>query len=221
MIREFQLSTTRTARYHTMGDARPGTAQIWFVFHGYGQLAARFLKDFEVLDDGHRLVVAPEGLSRFYLDSDHADRHSERVGASWMTREDRDNEIDDYVRFLEAVRAQVLAPLGASPPRVSVLGFSQGAATASRWVARSIVKPRMLVLWGGGLAPDVEPAQAPGAFQATQVKLVTGTEDAYVDSAAVDVQARILREHGVTCERVSYPGGHRIDGEVLRRLAEA
>jgi predicted esterase len=221
MIRDFHLSVSRTARYHALGNARPGIAQVWFVLHGYGQLAARFLRDFEVLDDGSCLVVAPEGLSRFYLDSGNVGPHSERVGASWMTREDRDDEIDDYVRFLEAVRAQVLAPLGASPPRVSVLGFSQGAATAARWVASSPAKPRLLVLWGGALPPDVEPAHAPAAFQVTQMKLVSGTEDAYVDSVALDAQARALREHGVTCERINYPGGHRIHGDVLRRLAES
>ena len=42
------------------------------------------------LDDGSRLIVAPEALSRFYLGEVSQRPASERrVGASWMTREDR------------------------------------------------------------------------------------------------------------------------------------
>ncbi len=48
-----------------------------------------------------------------------------------MTKEDRENEIADYVDFLDAVFGEVVTP-GA---RVTVLGFSQGVATAARWLA--------------------------------------------------------------------------------------
>ena len=37
--------------------------------------------------------MAPEGLSRFYLEG-----FSGKVGATWMTREDRLNDIDNYLR---------------------------------------------------------------------------------------------------------------------------
>src|SRR5258705_7905505 len=95
------MTVSRMARYFTIG--RPDR-EVWFVLHGYGQLAARFLSRFEPLDDGGRLIVAPEALSRFYLTEDSAER---RVGASWMTREDRLTEIEDYVQYLEAVYADV------------------------------------------------------------------------------------------------------------------
>src|SRR5438477_56805 len=73
-----------------------------------------------------RDTVAPEGLSRFYLTESPAER---RVGASWMTREDRLHEIDDYVRYLDGVYGNVV-PRNA---RVTALGFSQGTATVCRW----------------------------------------------------------------------------------------
>ena len=76
--------------------------ELWYVLHGYGQLAAPFLDDFRAIDDGTRLIVAPEALSRFYEGDVQARLHKDaKVGASWMTREDRDAEIADYVAYLD------------------------------------------------------------------------------------------------------------------------
>src|SRR5437868_12076424 len=96
-MQEHFLDTTRTARYFTLGDP-VSAAELWFVGHGYGQLASRFLERFRGIDVEGRCIVAPEGLSRFYLTDTPTER---RVGASWMTREDRLHEIDDYVRRSE------------------------------------------------------------------------------------------------------------------------
>src|SRR2546428_199711 len=103
-MQEHFFSTPRTARYFTLGSPQ-GATDVWFVCHGYGQLASRFLERFRALESERRCIVAPEGLSRFYLTENPSER---RVGASWMTREDRVHEIDDYVRFLDALHAQVV-----------------------------------------------------------------------------------------------------------------
>src|SRR5437867_9781706 len=66
-LKEHHIGVSRTARYFTLGDSSREVGEVWFVCHGYGQLAARFLEKLRVLDDGRRYLVAPEGLSRFYL----------------------------------------------------------------------------------------------------------------------------------------------------------
>src|SRR5947199_8438332 len=104
-MHEHHLSVSRTARYFTLGAASAAVAEVWFACHGYGQLAARFLEKLRVRDDGTRYVVAPEGLSRFYFSETPTER---RVGASWMTREDRLVEIADYVQYLGAVYQAVV-----------------------------------------------------------------------------------------------------------------
>src|SRR4051794_20826418 len=111
---EHTFSTPRTARYFTLGTLATA-GDVWFVCHGYGQLASRFLERFRPLEAGDRCVIAPEGLSRFYLTESPGER---RVGVSWMTREDRLHEIDDYVRYLDAVHARI-AP--SRQARVTVL----------------------------------------------------------------------------------------------------
>ncbi|MGH7540318.1 MAG: hypothetical protein ACRELC_04915, partial [Gemmatimonadota bacterium] len=80
VIRTEHVTIERRARYAALGDRKVAPAHVWFVLHGYGQLAPRFVRSFEALDDGSRWIVAPEGLHRYYLD--HAER---KVGASWMT----------------------------------------------------------------------------------------------------------------------------------------
>ena len=94
-MQEHHLEVKRTARYFTLGTLDENTEQIWFVLHGYGQLAQFFIKKFSVLDDGKTFLVAPEALSRFYLEG-----VTGRVGATWMTREERSNEVADYVFYL-------------------------------------------------------------------------------------------------------------------------
>src|SRR5207245_11750129 len=87
---EHRITTQRSARYYTLGLAGAATREVWFACHGYAQLAGRFLEKLRGLDDGHRHLVAPEGLSRFYLSEGAAER---RDGACCMTREDRLAEI--------------------------------------------------------------------------------------------------------------------------------
>src|SRR2546422_4543520 len=103
-MQEHQFSTSRSARYFTLGSPQHA-ADVWLVCHGYGQLASRFLERFRPIEAERRCIVAPEGLSRFYLTEHPAER---RVGASWMTREDRLHEIDDYVRYLDGVYGNVV-----------------------------------------------------------------------------------------------------------------
>ncbi|MFN8394409.1 MAG: hypothetical protein U0176_07025 [Bacteroidia bacterium] len=74
---EKHLAVTRTARYFQAGELSPKTRRLWIVLHGYGQKASFFIKHFEHLVDGGDCVIAPEGLSRFYLDGKW-----ERVGAT-------------------------------------------------------------------------------------------------------------------------------------------
>lgn len=219
-IRESHLTVQRTARYASLGPAGPAAAEAWFVCHGYGQRAAAFLEGFVSLDDGRRLIVAPEALSRFYLDTGPSGRHGEQVGASWMTREDRDQEIDDYVRYLEALRSQVLAPIGRGDVPVRVLGFSQGVATAARWVLRASWKPRQLILWGGMLPPELAPEEG-ASFSGVDITFVSGERDHAVDQVRLGQQVAALRARGAQVEQISFAGAHRLDSPTLLRLAES
>jgi predicted esterase len=218
-MREHHLSVSRTARYHTLGTSGAATRAVWFVCHGYGQLAVRFLQHFAPLDDGSRLIVAPEGLSRFYV-AEAADPQGERkVGASWMTREDRLAEIDDYVRYLDAVYADVFHRLERRAVRVTALGFSQGAATVSRWAALGTAAIDHLVLWAGELPPDLDLRVAGPRFRSLACTLVYGRADEFVTAERVAQVTARLGELGITPAIRTFAGGHELDATVLKELA--
>ena len=88
------LAVARNARYFTLGETGPAVDEIWFALHGYAQLAGAFARYCQPLAAPRRLVVVPEALSRFYL-GDHTKPAGPdaRIGASWMTREDRQADI--------------------------------------------------------------------------------------------------------------------------------
>jgi predicted esterase len=167
-------------------------------------------------------VVAPEALSRFYVGR-AAGGDPARVGATWMTREDRLAEIADYVRYLDRALDAATEGIDLAALPVGVLAFSQGAATATRWVAHrhrhGLAVPGRLVIWGGALPDDLALDGADGdALRATRLTLVVGDADEFATPAVVAGQEARLHGAGVPYEVVRYPGGHRIDGAVLGRL---
>ncbi|HET9011614.1 MAG TPA: hypothetical protein VFN38_07340 [Gemmatimonadaceae bacterium] len=216
------LVVPRTARYYTLGPTHGFPRELWFVCHGYGQLAGRFLRQFAPLDDGTRLVVAPEALSRFYLDPIPQRRNdpSPRIGASWMTREDRGAEIADYVAYLERLSAEIRHPLAGAAPRIVVLGFSQGTATVSRWLAASELRVDQLVLWAGTIPPELDLSSWSARLHGAAITLVVGDRDELATPAAVTADAERLSAAGVAFTVLRYDGNHSIDPAALTRLAE-
>ncbi|GGG43214.1 alpha/beta hydrolase [Hymenobacter glacieicola] len=214
---EHHLPVVRTARYYQLGELSTATRRVWVVAHGYGQLAAYFVRHFAPLVDADPtlVVLAPEGLSRFYLQGTGG-----RVGATWMTREDRLVEINDYVAYLNQLLAVVL-PQAAPEVTVTVLGFSQGAATVSRWLTQARFRPVQLVLWAGAFPPDMDFAVAAHLLRELPVTLVCGTEDEYVTEEALEQQRSFFRRVGVEPTIRRFVGKHTLNAAVLAELNEA
>lgn len=212
-MQEHHFTTARTSRYFTLGPSATAAREVWFVLHGYGQLAGRFLRHFESLDDGTRTVIAPEGLSRFYLEG----RQDRNVGASWMTREDRLTDIADYVRYLDALYGEVMGGRrdGAG---VTVLGFSQGTATAARWLAAGAARAERLILYGGEVPPDLDFAAARERWGRTELILVAGSRDTYITPKILARDEDRLRTHGIAYRIERFEGGHEVVPDVLQRL---
>jgi predicted esterase len=193
---------------------------VWFVLHGFGQLAGFFIRHFAVLDDGTRLIVAPEALSRFYLgEVNGATSAQARVGATWMTREDRLTEIADYVRYLDSLHDHVRAMVGRDGVPCTALGFSQGVATACRWAARGQARLDRLVLWAGRLPPEfAERADVERLARLTLVR-VLGARDALATASDVAEEERRLAALGLEATLLRFDGGHELDPATLRALA--
>lgn len=199
------------ARYYKLGTISPATKQVWFVLHGYGQLASYFLKKFELLAaDGH-CVIAPEGLSRFYLkDSDG------RVGATWMTRENRLTDIENYIRYLNRVYQQEIPK--SMTAKITLLGFSQGAATVFRWALQNEIHFDRLILWAGLFPPDVNFEKGRELLTKKEVMEIYGTKDPYITQEKYEEMILLNKKLSIPLKLITFEGGHEIDQQVLRQL---
>ena len=214
------LTVPRTSRYVVLRPTVSRVEEVWLVCHGYGQLASRFIRAFEAIDDGKRLIVAPEALSRFYV-SGHGGPHGEddKVGASWMTREDRDAEIVDYVTYLDLVVARVFENVARASVRIVAFGFSQGAATICRWASVTRTPPDHLILWGGCVPVELMRGEGGDGLRRAALTIVSGDRDPVVPAAVASEHADELQAAGVCPRFVSFSGGHEIDRKALAELA--
>ena len=67
------IETKKTGRFFTLGNLGSQTNHIWLVLHGYGQLGEFFIRNFKIINNEENFIIAPEALSRFYLNET---RHS-------------------------------------------------------------------------------------------------------------------------------------------------
>ena len=206
---------SKNARYFILGEPGRHIRQTWFVCHGYGQLAELFLREFKILDNGNHLVVAPEGLNRFYLHGG-----SGKVGASWMTSEDRLKEIEDYINYLDQVHAEIMNQGENNSEIINVLGFSQGTATASRWALQGKSRVHRLILWGGDIPPDTDWEAARGRLKTVKVQLVYGEADPYIKPELLAQQKEMLEKNNADYEIKTFNGHHEIQPAMLLELAD-
>ncbi len=217
---QHHLPVARTARYFTLGREAGEVTDLWIVLHGYAQTAGRFLRNFTSLENGTTLIVAPEALSRFYLETTLEGLHGQVVGATWLTREDREADLGDHLRYLDQLVHHLMDGFGTWRPRLSLLGFSQGSVMAARWMARGTIHPERLVLWGTPLPRDVPPDELAPRLGATPVIFIAGDRDPYAPAESIEASAETLREVGATVRVLRFAGGHAIDRAALLAVAD-
>ena len=202
-----------------LGEESPDIDDVWFVCHGYGSMASEFIDEFESIAGPRRLIVAPEALNRYYI-STAPEFHGpdSKVGATWMTREDREVEIGDYVRYLDDLYTSIMDRIGVA--RVTVLGFSQGGATANRWLTRGSSRVDRLVMWGSTLPADADLNEAAEFFRLVDLTLVYGLRDQYAPQGMIESYIETLNSHSIPHHVVTFDGGHRMDRDTLKGLTE-
>lgn len=201
-----KLTVPKTARYLLSGEPGPMVREVVFACHGYAQLVDEFLESLLVITNPQRIIVAPEGLHRFYLRGGQ-----EKVVASWMTKEDRQDDIRDYITWLDLAAGDVLHAC-APDVKITALGFSQGAATVSRWAAVGMTKIDHLVLWCGFFPPDL-PSEHPPKCKALTV--VTASDDKFIDTASEQKQLAEIKTIVATYKHIRFTGGHEINAGTL------
>ncbi|MEO5643512.1 MAG: hypothetical protein ABIQ40_05635 [Bacteroidia bacterium] len=210
-MEKHKVKVEKTGRYFTHGKREPHITTVLFVCHGYAQVANRFLKKFEPAFRDDVFIVAPEGLHRFY-----AREASGNVVASWMTTEEREDDIHDYLNYLDAVYREVM-PDFPKKVKVMVLGFSQGAATASRWITHGRSRIDELVLWCGFFPPDVSLTEIP---EHVKLKVITASDDRYIAPEQQIEQLEEMKKLAPDMVHFQFEGKHEINIAAFKRLLD-
>lgn len=208
-IKENHISYTRTGRYFTFGNPEKASTLL-FALHGYGQLAQFFVRKFNMLYPDQFFVICPEGPHRFYQKGSAG-----RVGASWMTKEDRLNDIKDYIVFLNTIMAEMESEYHFD--RRILLGFSQGGATASRWIAYGDYQFDTFLLWAAVFPPDMESSDHL-KFKSLKNYFIVGTEDEFISPEEAQKRQDELNQNNLPFEFVTFTGKHNIDPSLLKEL---
>lgn len=203
------IVSSKSYRYFTYGDPKIAKHLI-YVLHGYGQLAAYFIRKFHFLSDEY-FIVAPEGMHRFYLKE-----NSGKVGASWMTKEDREVDISENIKWLDQLDQEISSKN--SFEKKMILGFSQGGATATRWFYKGNIIVDHLIIWASVFPPDLEIEKELNFDEKGNNYFFIGNSDEYYSK---DQQKELLEQYkskGFVSEL--YEGNHAIHSEILQKLLD-
>ena len=210
------LQIEKKARYFQLGNPGNDTSIVWVVLHGYGMLSEFFIQKFIKLENKNTLILAPEALNRFYIDTNYG-----RVGASWMTKDERQDDIKENIKYLNSLMDQIIKEIGHNRFKINVLGFSQGGATACRWLFKSGLKFENLIMWAGDIPKDTLTEDNRLKWNDMNTHLVMGKKDELINEEMKAKFLKLVTEYKLDYKLTLYDGDHRIYPDVLMELIKS
>jgi predicted esterase len=207
-----EILVTKKASYYSSQKPSQSINQVWIICHGYGQLAEYFLEWFTPVFSEKTLIVAPEGLHRFYING-----FSGRVGASWMTKQDRLNDIEDYVNYLDEVYLKIKNMVSPSC-FIHVLGFSQGVSTAIRWICKSKLQVNSLSLFSGKIPEDIDYKLYCKKINTLNPKIIFGNNDEFYSTKTINDELNFIKSNGLNFKYIEFDGGHKVKKNIITKL---
>lgn len=164
-------------------------------FHGYGEDAAASMSAIQRIPGAAEwMTVAVQALHPFYTKSD-------RIVASWMTRQDRELAIADNIAYIRTVVEAVQREYIGSPTSIVFAGFSQGVAMAYR--AATYIPADGVIALAADVPPDVA---AEGSLP--PVLVGRGTADSWYTDDTLQADLERLDRLASRVETCVFDGGH-------------
>ena len=99
--------------------------------------------------------------------------------------------------------------------KISILGFSQGVATISRWVTQSDCHFDRLFLWAGIFPPDLDFDFSRSKLDGKEIYLIYGNQDPYLTQEQSNNLEVAISRLKITPEKVTFEGGHELHPSTL------
>jgi predicted esterase len=210
------IRTATHGRYLVQQPAGRAPVALLVGFHGYGETAETQMERLALIPGAELcLLVSIQGLYRFYLG------RTQRVGAGWMTAQDRELAIADNKVYVEQVVGTLAVEFHATVPIV-FSGFSQGVAMAFRAACASALQVAAVVAAGGDVPPELDGGQL---ARLKHVLIGRGERDEWYDETKRVADLARLNAAGVQVEAPVLDAAHewtlefcRLAGAFLERL---
>ena len=215
MFNKHNISFEFSSSYITYNQLTDNTENIWIVFHGYGQLSKYFIRRFDVLEGDKNYIIAPQGLSKFYVDEDY-----KNVGASWLTKEDRESDLLNQQKYLIKLMDELKLKIDFSKIKINFFGFSQGVSALTRLLMNYNMKVNNIIIWAGWV-PDEFFNINKDVLKDTNLFFVVGNKDKYYNNPIIKGYLKKIKN--ILNKEIDYfvfNGGHIVDRKVLKKINE-
>ncbi|MBC3846594.1 esterase [Winogradskyella echinorum] len=196
--------------YSTLNQLTEHTKTVWFVCHGMGYLSRYFLKYFKGLNVEENYIIAPQAPSKYYI------QPKMHVGANWLTRDNTDTGMDNILNYFDSIFEVEDIPTSVN---LIIFGYSQGVSVAMRYIAKRQLKCNQLVIHSGGIPKELTAKNFEYLSNSTEVKLIYGTEDEYLDEERILHETK--RSQELFGDRVSimpFNGKHVVNVDYINNL---
>ena len=208
-IMEHSIEISKKARWFHIGEVPQEGKEVIIVLHGYGQHPAYMLSGLRRLEHKGRAICAPEGLSRFYVKG-----FDGKVGASWMTRDDRTSEINDHLAYLNKWWNSLNIDEAVS---VTLIGFSQGVATAARWLGDGMKVDK--VIFSSGTLPTEWTQNKPLLDKRiNEIHIIRPQDDEFYPLDIHKKEVKLLRDLGFNVFSHKPNGTHQLSAAVINEI---
>lgn len=211
---EKQVHYQTTNTYSTLNKFTSKTQNVWLACHGMGYLSRYFIAHFKGLNPKENFVVAPQAPAKYYQD-----KKFKYVGASWLTKEKTQLEMQNVLKYLDDVyEAEKIE----KAVNLMVFGFSQGVSVSLRWLKHRKITPKMIVIYAGRI-PEELIAEDFEYLKTVKVKLIYGKEDEFITEERLKEQydfAQSLFGKNNEIEVIQFNGKHEMNPQVIKNLVE-
>lgn len=198
--------------YETLNELSPKTKNVWIVFHGIGYLSRYFLKYFDELPQEENYIIAPQAPSKFYLKDEY-----KYVGASWLTKENTGQEINNIISYLDKVLQAEQIP---ETSNLIVFGFSQGVSVATRWLTKRKLKCSKLVLYAGGIPEELTSSDFEYLIKnRSEIFVIVGNTDEYLTPKRMENESKKIKKlFQGKARQLIFEGGHEVKKDIIKEL---
>ncbi|MDH7912411.1 esterase [Winogradskyella sp. SYSU M77433] len=209
-LQEKEITYTTSNSYSTLNVLTKQTKNVWFVCHGMGYLSRYFLKYFKALDPNDNYIIAPQAPSKYYM------QPKMHVGANWLTKVDTEAGMQNILNYFDSVFEAENIP---EHVNLIVFGYSQGVSVAMRYLAKRQLQCAQLVLHSGGIPKELTAKDFEYLSESTNVKLIYGTEDEYLDEARIKEETeRAHKLFGNNITILPFEGKHVVNVDYINDL---